>query len=74
MKNDLGYSNFLKNSGLTEEDTQWMMKNLSDPVNNTIVDNTFKLGTSTIHGIGLFATKQINRGDSFPVCDEDVYS
>jgi hypothetical protein len=67
-KNDLGFSRFLTRAGLTEDDCYEIMRELSPPVPNELVDASFRLGTSLIHGLGMFSVRRVCGGEVFPVC------
>ena len=65
---DYGYSEFLARTGLTEEAVWRMMNKLSEPVPNAETDAAFQKAASPIHGVGMFAMRDIKPGERFPVC------
>lgn len=65
---DLGYSEFLSNNSLTEEVVWRFMGELPQPVANPAVDEHFSLEPSPLQGVGMFAARDMARGEVFPVC------
>lgn len=52
---------------MTQDELWAFMNKLPPVVPNEFVDGAFKLGLSPIHGIGMFAIRKINKGESFAV-------
>ena len=64
----MGYENWRESSGFTEESVWEFMLNLSEPVPNKHVDCVFEVSSSEIHGVGICAKRDVEKGESFPVC------
>lgn len=69
---DLGYSAFLANAGLTEDRVQQLMSELPSPIENDAVDDGFRLAPSAIQGFGMLAARPVSSGEIFPVCNGAV--
>ena len=65
---DSGYSQFLLKHGLTEDQMQRLMRDLPEPQPHADVSAGFRRAASPIHGTGMFAVRQMSRGETFPVC------
>lgn len=65
---DLGYSEFLRRHKLDDSKVHALMDSLPAPVPNEVVDGSFRLMDSMINGKGMFAAREIDCGEDFPVC------
>lgn len=65
-RDDLGYDEFLRKHGLSEDLVRRVMLLLPDPVANEEVDSVFGLIESDIEGLGIFALRDIKGGEVFP--------
>jgi len=72
MHNDNGYAGFLAGEGLTDAEVWEIMDRLPTPISHPQISSTFYLAASVIHGIGLFARRDIIVGEVFPVAEGAV--